>query len=199
MTDGAAISADVGNNDGGRLFVGRNAPIRSETWWSKPVPNRHDMQLTRRGIFALVASLALAGTAPALAAGVPIRAIRVTGRANRELARLAPLVAEQLASQLGPRYVPGARGGATLSVELTGINLPVNTGGDRFFRHFGGSVDVLEGNIAMIGPRGAALQSFPLLASNGSIDASDIYLEATPARLSGLAYAYAHWVVSKLD
>lgn len=163
------------------------------------MPDGRDMHLTRRGIFALVAGLAFAGMAPALAADVPIRAIRVTGRANRELARLAPIVAEQLARQLGPRYVPGARGGAMLAVELTGINLPVNTGGDRFFRHFGGSVDVLEGNIAVIGPRGAAVQSFPLLASNGSIDASDIYLEATPARLNGLAYAYAHWVISKLD
>lgn len=163
------------------------------------MPDGHLMHLTRRGLFALAAGLALVAPAPAMAGGVPIRAIRVTGRANRELSRLAPIVAEQLAHQLGLRYAPGARGGATLAVELTGINLPVDTGGDRFFRHFGGNVDVLEGNITVIGAGGRALQSFPLLASNGSIDASDMYMEATPARLTGLAYAYSHWVVSKLD
>jgi hypothetical protein len=153
-------------------------------------------RFTRRAVLVLAAGSFFSTVGTALAQGVPIRAIRVRGSANRDLARIAPMVARELARQLGPRYVPGARGGATLSVDLTGLDLPVDTDGGGFFSI--GYVDVLEGRIALIGPKGAALQQFPLLAQTGSRDASDMYPDATDARLGSLAYTYAHWVISKL-
>jgi len=156
-----------------------------------PNPTR----FTRRAVLALAAGFFFSTIGTALAQSVPIRAIRVRGSANRDLRRIAPMVARELARQLGPRYVPGARGGATLAVDLTGLDLPVDTDGGFFSM---GYVDVLEGRIALIGPRGAALQQFPLLAQTGSRDASDMYPDATDARLGSLAYTYAHWVISKL-
>jgi hypothetical protein len=155
-------------------------------------------RFTRRAALALAAGFFVTTVSAVLAQGAPIRAIKVSGRANRDLARIAPMVARELAHQLGSRYVPGARGGATLAVELTVLDLPVDTGSDGFFMSFG-EVDVLKGQIALVGAGGAALQQFPLLAQTGSTDASDMYPDATDARLGSLAYTYAHWVVSKLN
>ena len=158
-----------------------------------------DRRTTRRAAFALAAGFLISASAgAALADGPPIRAIRVSGTANRDLARIAPMVARELAHQLGPRYAPGAKGGATLDVDLTVLDLPTDTGSNGFFVS-PGYTDVLEGRIAVIGARGAALQQFPLLAQTGSTDASDMYPDATNARLGSLAYTYAHWVISKLN
>ena len=160
--------------------------------------------VTRRAVFALAAGACVCVAGTAQAAGLPVRAIRVSGTANRDLARLAPMVQQALARQLGARYAPGVRGGATLIVELTDLDLPVRTGGGgggrgRFHRSGDGSVDVLEGRIALVGAKGVALQEFPLLAQTGSTDASDIHPFPTDARLASLAYTYSYWVVSKLD
>ena len=158
-------------------------------------------RMNRRSVIGMgAAAILLCVTGPVQAQAVVIRAIKVTGRANRDLARIAPMVAHELGRQLGARYAPGARGGATLVVNLTDVSLPIDTGGsDRFFRHSGGgNSDSLEGEIALIGPRGAAIQQFPLLASRPSTDASDRYFEPSEARLSILAYTYSYWLISKL-
>jgi hypothetical protein len=157
-------------------------------------------QITRRSILGAAAALALGVAGTAQAQGIPIREIRVSGRANRDLARLAPMVARELARRLGPRYAPGARGGATLVVTLTGVELPDSDSGSDFgfMRHFGGNLDVLDGQIALIGPGGAQIRQFPLLAQTTSTDASDRYPDATDLRLASLASTYCYWIVSKL-
>jgi len=194
----AAFSSEIRNYAGGVSLSGSLVPHLLQAG-AEPVSDRLLSRPSRRVVLAMAASLLAGASSSALAQGFVIRAIHVTGEANRDLARLAPMVAQQLARQLGGRYAPGARGGATLSVELTGLDLPVNTGGDHFFRHFGGGVDVLEGQVALIGPRGAAIKAFPLLASTSSTDASDIYMEPTESRLGALAYTYSYWLVGKLD
>ncbi|MGH6645141.1 MAG: hypothetical protein ACRED3_20845, partial [Bradyrhizobium sp.] len=116
------------------------------------------------------------------------------------LEQLAPLVAEQLAPLLGRRYAPGARGGSTLLIELTGSVLDdSDNGGSHDFRFSrGAAVDQLEGKVALVGPRGEAFASFPLLVSHGAMFGSIMDIYPDPRRLRDLARAYAYWVASKL-
>ena len=151
--------------------------------------------LWARGALAGVLFAASAGVA--LGQGLPIRAVQVTGQANRDLKMLAPVVRQQLVSQLGPRYEPGVRGGATLVVNLTSVDFPVDTDGGDFVS-FNGELDVLTGTIRLIGPGGRTITAFPLQAQSNSVNASDEYQAPTPARLNSIAYTYAHWVVGKL-
>lgn len=150
-----------------------------------------------RALLALTIGLLAAMIGGALAQGLPIRAVQVTGQANRDLKMLAPVVRQQLVSQLGPRYEPGARAGATLVVNLTSVDFPVDTDAGDFFS-FNGDVDVLAGTIRLVGPGGRTITAFPLQAQSGSVNASDEYQAPTPARLNSIAYTYAHWVVGKL-
>jgi hypothetical protein len=156
-----------------------------------------DSRLTRRTVFAVAAGFLTLAASAASALELPVRAIRVSGHGNRDLARIAPMVAQALAHKLGQRYAPGARGGSTLVVDLTVIDLPVDTSSDFVFSS--GYVDVLKGTVAMLGGKGGPLQQFPLMAQTGSMDASDSYPDATDRRLSSLADTYAYWVVSKLE
>lgn len=151
--------------------------------------------LSRRALFSLAAGFFAAATGSALAQGILVRAIKVRGEANRDLKMLAPVVAQHIAEQLGPRYVPGARGGATLEVNLTSIDFPVDTDGGDFFSN---DVDVLAGNVRLVGPRGATITAFPLQAQTGSVNASDEYQAPTPARLNNIAHTYAYWLIGKL-
>ena len=166
--------------------------------------------LDRRAMLALAGSSLLmtivsgcTTPAPGLtpeAKTVRVGVIRVTGTANRTLELLAPMVAEELASELGPRYAPGSRGGATLLVELTGDVLDDSTnGGSREFRFStGGAVDQLEGRVVLAGPHGEAYTSFPFLVSTGATFRSILDIYPDPRRLRNLAQAYAHWTVAKL-
>ena len=164
-------------------------------------------RLARRAVFALAAGVVIGASGLASAAGLPIRAIRVSGTADRDLARIAPMVARELAHQLGQRYAPGAKGGAVLTVELDTLDLAVSTGGGgggggggrHRWQRGGANLDVLEGQIAVIGAKGAALQQFPLMAQTTAIDSSDWHADATDNRLGSLAYTYSYWIISKLD
>jgi len=100
-----------------------------------------------------------------------------------------------LIRQLGPRYEPGARGGATLTVDLTQVHFPVDT--DAGFFSTSGDMDYLSGNVRVVAGR-RAIAAFPLEAHSASVDASDEYQEPTPARLGGISYAFAHAVVGRL-
>lgn len=161
--------------------------------------NSPSSKFSRRATFVLALGGAASVVTGAVAQAVPIRAIQVRGTRNRDLARIAMFVEAELTRRLASRYVRGARGGAVLMVELTSINLPVNTGGRSPWVRGGGSVDMLNGRISLVGPRDRVLQSFPLLASRASTDASDRYPFATDQRLGNLAFTYAYWIVSKLD
>jgi len=144
---------------------------------------------TRRRLLSLLVAIFAIGAGSAEAQGVPIRAIQVTGQANRDLKMLAPVVQRQLAEQLVPRYVPGARGGATLVVNLTSVDFPVDTEGGDFFS-FNGDVDVLTGTVRLVGPGRRTIAAFPLQAQSGSVNASDEFQAPTPARLNSIAYTY---------
>jgi hypothetical protein len=161
------------------------------------------LEVTRRTLLSFVggAVAMVAGQAPAAPAIVPIRVIRVTGERAVTLQNLAPLVAEQLASILGPRYAPGARGGATLLVQLTQVLLDDGDGGTGSLRlpfgHDTGT-DQLEGQVMLVGPRREAFATFPLLVNSGAIYRSSLRMFPDPRRLNALARAFAWWTVSKL-
>ncbi|GLS22202.1 hypothetical protein GCM10007874_52190 [Labrys miyagiensis] len=149
----------------------------------------------RRAFLTLCASLALGSCATSYAgvASLPvIRAVHVIGGGNLWLQTMPPFVQRSLIQQLGPRYQPGARGGATLTVQLTDISFP--TASNAGF----GSVDTLDGRITLASASGAVLQSFPLFSSTASIDAAAEVTGPTPRRYDWLASSYAHWVLTKL-
>jgi hypothetical protein len=149
----------------------------------------------RRAFLTLGASMVLAGCATSYAdvAGIPaIRAVHVSGGGNLWLETMPAYLQRNLIQQLGPSYRPGARGGATLTVQLTDISFPTaSTGGF-------GSVDTLDGRITLASAAGGVLRSFPLFASTASVDAAAEATGPTPRRYDWLASSYAHWVLSKL-
>ncbi|MDQ0392154.1 hypothetical protein [Labrys monachus] len=156
--------------------------------------------IDRRALLALGAGLALSGCATSLAgnAALPvIRSVRVTGHANSYIERITPYVQRNLVQQLGSRYQPGAAGGATLVVELTGIELETASG-DSFGPFSSDASDVLDSRITLLSPSGAAVKSFPLLTSTFAVDASDQIPDPTPRRFNSLARTFSYWVVSKL-
>ncbi|MDQ0472932.1 hypothetical protein [Labrys wisconsinensis] len=164
---------------------------------------------TRRAALAVVGASVLAAAlagcttpAPGLteqAKAMPISGVHVSGTANRTLEVLAPLVAQELVSELGSRYAPGARGGATLVVELTGVLIETGgNGGSRHYRFSVDAVDQLEGRVSLLGPRGEALTDFPFLASTGAMFRSSLDFYPDPRRLQGLAHAYAYWIARKI-
>jgi hypothetical protein len=149
----------------------------------------------RRALFLLGASLMLPGCVSAYAenSAIPvIRSIRVSGNGNLWLQTMPAYLQRSLARQLGSRYQPGARDGATLSVVLTDIGFP--TGSDAGF----GGVDTLDGRITLVSASNGVLRSFPLFASTASIDSAAEVTGPTPRRYDWLASSYAHWVASKL-
>jgi len=166
--------------------------------------------LSRRSLLTLAAvSLAAASLdtfglgegAAAQARAVPIRAIKVSGTRTVTLQAIAPMVADQIGSILGPRYSPGAKGGATLVVDLTLIILDEDAGGTGslslpFGRDSG--VDQLQGRVSLIGPRREAITSFPLLATSSATYRSVLRMYPDPRRLNGIARAFAWWTVDKL-
>jgi len=156
--------------------------------------------IDRRALLALGAGLALTGCATSYAnnTAVPvIRGVRVSGHANLFVELIAPYVQRNIVGLLGSRYQPGAGGGATLMVELTGIELETAMGsGPGPFSS--GATDSLEARISLLAPSGAVLKSFPLLASTFAVDASDQIPGPTKRRLNSLAYTFSYWVISKL-
>jgi len=151
----------------------------------------------RRAFLALGAGFALTGCATSIDnASIPvIRSVRVSGTINLWVRNICPYVQQHLIEDLGPRYQPGARGGASLVVELTGIDMPSDSDGGGISMD---STDVLEGRISLLSAGGGAIKSFPLLASTASIDAASEIQEPTPRRYDWLASTYAHWVIEKL-
>lgn len=169
---------------------------------SVDMPTRRTV-LTIAGASLLAAVLAGCTTpAPGLteqAKAMPIRGVHVSGTANRTLQVLAPMVAQELVAELGPRYAPGAKGGATVVIELTGVVIETGSnGGSRHFRFNIDAVDQLEGRVTLLGPRGEALTDFPFLASTGAMFRSSLDFYPDPRRLQGLAHAYAYWVARKI-
>lgn len=154
------------------------------------------------GLAVGVASLALAACAsvavPPGDSGLSFRSIHVTGTRTRQIAALAVLVQGQLQRQLGARYVPGARGGASLDVVLTDAVLPV--GGGRTIRDVGEGPDndQLEGRVAVTGPGGRPITSFPLLSSSLAINNSEYYQFEDSQRLQSVARAFAYYTIQKL-
>jgi hypothetical protein len=147
----------------------------------------------RRAFLTLGASLMLAGCATSYAenpAMPVIRSVRVSGHGNLWLETMPAYLQRSLVKQLGSRYQPGARGGATLSVALTDIGFPTTSGFD--------SVDTLDGRITLASASGSVLRSFPLFTSTASVDAAAEVTGPTPRRYDWLASSYAHWVLSKL-
>jgi hypothetical protein len=161
-------------------------------------------RVSRRAVMSMLVggTMALAAGNRAVAApGVPIGAIHVTGRRTRTLTVLAPLVAEELATILGPRFAPGLKGGATLIVDLTQVILDDGDGGTgSFVLPFGqdSGSDQLEGNVVLVGPRREALAEFPMLATSGATYRSKLRAFPDPRRLKILARAFAWWTVGKL-
>ena len=155
--------------------------------------------------FGAVASAVAGGAALAAPAvpGLAIGAVRVTiARQTRTLAVIAPMVAERIADNLGPRLVPGARGGATLFVELTQVLIDNGDGGTGSLQlPFGqdSGVDQLQGHVVLIGPHREALVEFPMLANSGATFRSSLRMFPDPRRLENLARAFAWWTVGKLD
>jgi hypothetical protein len=160
----------------------------------------------RRGVLALIAGAACAvasgGMALAATGGAPISAIRVDGRRTRTLAELAPMVAGELGTILGPRFQPGVRGGATLVIELTQVIIDDDDGGTGSLRlPFGrdSGVDQLQGHVTLIGPRRELLAEFPMLSSSGATFRSQLRAFPDPRRLANLARSFAWWTAGRLD
>ena len=154
--------------------------------------------IARRAFLAFGASLVLAGCATSYAdvASLPvIKAVHVSGGGNLWLQTMPPFVQRNLIQQLGPRYQPGARGGATLTVQLTDISFPTDSDAGVISWD---SVDTLDGRITLTSSSGAVLRSFPLFSSTTSVDAGAEVAMPTPRRYNWLASSYAHWVLSKL-
>jgi hypothetical protein len=162
--------------------------------------------IDRRSVLAVLGAAALAAAAgPAAAdpaAGVPIGAIEVSGLRTATLQALAPMVARQIATILGPRYQPGVRGGATLVINLTLASIDDSGGGadtsTRPYGHDAGS-DALTGDVALYGPRREALAEFPMLATSGAVLRSTLRPFPDPRRLDMLARAFAWWTVRKIS
>lgn len=157
----------------------------------------------------LLAALAvLVATSAASAQSLPVRAIQVAGNGDPIMRELAGHVAAELSRQLGTRYVPGARGGATLIVRLTDYDLPYSDGGGgfddgpfgrrRFFGGGGPTIDLLEGTVTLLDGRRRTISSFPLTATTTAVGASVMHMRPPVYRLRGLAGVYAMWVVRKL-
>jgi hypothetical protein len=149
----------------------------------------------RRAFLVFGASLMLPGCVSAYAdnSAIPIvRSIQVSGTGNLWLETMPAYLQRSLVRQLGSRYQPGAREGATLSIVLTDIGFP--TGSDAGF----GGVDTLNGRITLVSASNGVLRSFPLFASTASIDSAAEVPGPTPRRYDWLASSYAHWVASKL-
>lgn len=152
----------------------------------------------RRAFLALGASLVLAGCATSYAdnPAIPvIRSVRVSGHGNLWLETMPAYLQRSLVKQLGSRYQPGARGGATLSVVLTDIGFPTDSDGGIISFD---SVDTLDGRITLASASGGVLKSFPLLATSTSVDAAAEVPGPTPRRYDWLASSYAHWLLGKL-
>ncbi|KRE02115.1 hypothetical protein ASE63_06995 [Bosea sp. Root381] len=130
---------------------------------------------TRRNLLSLGLSGAALALVPlhardAQAQGRAIGAIRVdTTRIaaqgwgeNAQLIRVA--MERQLATTLGPLYRRGA--GATLLVTVKGVWLSSYAGGSGGGKPSGGggSNDNFDSDVAVLGPRGQVLQSFPVLS-----------------------------------
>ena len=158
--------------------------------------------IDRRALLVLGASLALAGCATSMAGSGPavpvIRSVRITGHANVYVDRITPYVQNGIVQQLGARYQPGAPEGATLVVNLTGIDLPT-VSSDSFGPFGSSSSDVLDSKITVLSASGGVIKSFPLLTSTFSVDADDRIPFPTPRRFNSLARTFAYWVVSKLS
>jgi hypothetical protein len=153
-------------------------------------------RIDRRAFFSLGAMFALTGCATAFTdnPAIPIiRSVHVSGHQNLWVVNVGPYVERNLVRLLGNRYQPGAKGGATLQVELTGISFP--TSDDAFG---GDSVDALEGRVTLVSASGGVLKSFPLLASTASVDAEAEIPEPTPRRYDWMASTFAYWTLSKL-
>ncbi|PZN95728.1 MAG: hypothetical protein DCF30_18515 [Hyphomicrobiales bacterium] len=130
---------------------------------------------TRRNLLSLGLASAAFGLSPplvtaALAQARTIGAIRVdTSRIARQgwgenADRIRLAMERQLAQTLGPIYRRGA--GATLQVTVKGVWLSSFAGGSGGGRPTGGggSNDNFDSDIAVLGPRGEVLQSFPILS-----------------------------------
>ena len=163
-------------------------------------------KVSRREVLSVIAgaasALALGGSALAAVGGMPIGAIRVEGSRTRTLSELAPMVAGALGTILGPRYQPGARGAATLVVELTQVIIDDGDGGTGSlslpFGHDGGA-DQLEGHVVLVGPGRELLAEFPMLTSSGPTFRSQLRMLPDPRRLANLARSFAWWTVGKLE
>jgi hypothetical protein len=152
----------------------------------------------RRAVLALGASLMLTGCATSYAdvSALPvIKAVRVSGSGNLWLQTMPPYLQRSLVKQLGPRYQPGARGGATLVVQLTDISFPSSS--DSGIISFD-SVDTMDGKVTLLSPSGSVMKSFPLFSSTASVDAAVEIPMPTPRRYDWLASSYAHWLLGKL-
>ncbi len=142
---------------------------------------------------AVAAGLMLTGCATSYAENLAmpvIRSVRVSGHGNLWLQTMPSYLQRSIIQQLGSHYQAGARGGATLSVDLTDIGFPTPAGID-------GS-DTLNGRITLLSSSGGVLRSFPLFASTGPIDSAAEVTGPTPRRYDWLASSYAHWLLGKL-
>ena len=147
----------------------------------------------RRAFMAVAAALMLTGCATSYAEDMAmpvIRSVRVSGHGNLWLQTMPSYLQRSIIKQLGSRYQPGARGGTTLSVDLTDIGFPTPAGID-------GS-DTLNGRITLVSASGGVLRSFPLFTSTAPIDSAAEVTGPTPRRYDWLASTYAHWLVGKL-
>ncbi len=152
----------------------------------------------RRTFLLVTAGVMLAGCATSYAdvAALPvIKAVRVSGSGNLWLRTMPAYLQRNLVKQLGPRYQPGAKGGATLVVQLTDIGFPSDSDGGLISVD---SVDTLDGRVTLLSSSGATLKSFPLFSSTSSVDAAVEIPEPTPRRYDWLASSYAHWLLGKL-
>lgn len=152
----------------------------------------------RRSFLAMGAGLLLTGCATSYAdnPAIPvIRRVQVSGSGNLWLQRMPPFLQRNLVRQLGSRYQPGAKSGATLSVALTDISFPVDSDGGLISFD---SVDTLDGRVTLLSSSGGVIKSFPLFATTSSVDAAPEVPDPTPRRYDWLASSYAHWLLSKL-
>ncbi|MGO4336607.1 hypothetical protein AB4037_17020 [Labrys sp. KB_33_2] len=154
-------------------------------------------RIGRRGFLTIGAGLLLTSCATSYGdnPAIPvIRRVQVSGSGNLWLQRMPPYLQRNLVRQLGSRYQPGAKGGATLSVVLTDISFPVDSDGGLVSFD---SVDTLDGRITL-SSSGSVIKSFPLFATTTSVDAAAEVPDPTPRRYDWLASSYAHWLLSKL-
>jgi len=159
---------------------------------------------TRRNIISLGlagAALALAPLSAASAQARTIGKIRVdTSRIarqgwgeNAESIRIA--LERQLVTTLGPLYRPGA--GSTLSVTVKGVWLASFAGGSGGGKPTGGggSNDNFDSDIAVLGPRGEVLQTFPILSVLDSGSGGAWYLpDVDQRRVAALIENNALWI-----